>query len=88
MPPLATSSVVYLQDPSAEQAESHLAARWTGKGHGLSVSPRFHEVSVDMVVKMIGQIATIERQHGEDVALAVVEDLKRIWARPRLSLVQ
>jgi uncharacterized Zn finger protein len=41
-----------------------------------------------MVVKMIGQIATIERQHGEDVALAVVEDLKRIWAKPHLSLVQ
>ena len=88
MPPLATSSVVYLQDPSAEQAGSHLAPRWTGKSHGLSASPRFHEVSVDMVVKMIGQIATIERQHGEDVALAVVEDLKRIWAKPHLSLVQ
>jgi hypothetical protein len=88
MPPLASSSVVYLQDSSAEQAESLLAPHWTGKGHGLSASPRFHEVSVDMVVKMIGQIATIERQHGEDVALAVVEDLKRIWARPRLSLVQ
>jgi uncharacterized Zn finger protein len=41
-----------------------------------------------MVVKMIGQIATIERQHGEDVALAVVEDLKRVWAKPHLSLVQ
>ncbi|MCX8499528.1 MAG: hypothetical protein ORN25_09180 [Caulobacteraceae bacterium] len=88
MPPLATSSVVYLQDPSAEQAGSNLAARWTGKGYGLSALPRFHEVTVDMVVKMIGQIATIERQHGEDVALAVVEDLKRVWAKPRLSLVQ
>jgi hypothetical protein len=88
MPPLTTSCVVYLQDPSAEQAPSNLAARWTGKGHGLSASPRFHEVSVDMVVKMIGQIATIERQHGEDVALAVVEDLKRIWAKTHLRLVQ
>ena len=88
MPPLTTSCVVYLQDPSAEQAPSNLAARWTGKGHGLSASPRFHEVSVDMVVKMIGQISTIERQHGEDVALAVVEDLKRIWAKTHLRLVQ
>ena len=88
MPPLATSSVVYLQDVSNEQAGPHLAPRWTGKGHGLSASPRFHEVSVDMVIKMIGQIATIERQHGEDMALAVVEDLKRIWAKPNLSLVQ
>ena len=59
MPPLATPSVVYLQDPSAEQVGSHLAPRWTGKSHGLSASPRFHEVSVDRVVKMIGQIATI-----------------------------
>ena len=88
MPPLATSSVVYLQDVSNEQAGPHLTPCWTGKGHGLSASPRFHEVSVDMVIKMIGQIATIERQHGEDMALAVVEDLKRIWAKPNLSLVQ
>ena len=88
MLPLATSSVVHLPDPSVERADAHLAAGWTGKGHGLSVLPRFHEVTVDMVVKMIGQIAILERQHGEDVALAVVEDLKRIWARPRLCLVQ
>lgn len=88
MPPLATSSVVYLQDASAEQAQSHLSASWDTKGRGRSGVPRFHEVTVDLVVKMIGQIATIERQHGEDVALAVVEDLKRVWAKPRLSLVQ
>ena len=88
MPPLATSSVVYLQDASAEQAQSHAVARWDAKGYGLSGSPRFHEVTVNMVVRMIGQIATIERQHGEDVALAVVEDLKRLWAKPHLSLVQ
>ncbi len=88
MPPLATSSVVYLQDASAEQAQSQLSASWDPKGRGRSGAPRFHEVTVDLVVKMIGQIATIERQHGEDVALAVVEDLKRVWAKPRLSLVQ
>lgn len=88
MPPLATSSLVYLQDVSAEQAQSNLAIGWNGQGHGRSSSSRFYEMSVAMVVKMIGQIATIERQHGEDVALAVVEDLKRIWAKPHLSLVQ
>ena len=88
MPPLATSSLLFLQDASADQAQSNLAACWTAEGHNLSASPRFLEVSVDMVVKMIDQIATIERQHGEDVALAVVEDLKRIWAKPHLSLVQ
>ncbi len=88
MPPLATSSVLYLQNASADQAQSDLAMRWNGQCRERSDAPRFHEVSVDMVVKMIGQIATIERQHGEDVALAVVEDLKRIWAKPHLSLVQ
>lgn len=88
MPPLATSSVVYLQNASAQQAQSHAVACWDAKGHGQSGSPRFHEVTVNMVVRMIGQIATIERQHGEDVALAVVEDLKRLWAKPHLSLVQ
>jgi hypothetical protein len=88
MPPLATSSLLFLPDASADQAQSNLAACWTAEGHNLSASPRFLEVSVDMVVKMIDQIATIERQHGEDVALAVVEDLKRVWAKPHLSLVQ
>ncbi len=88
MPQLATSSVVYLEDASAHQAGSDLVAGWNGKGRESSGSPRFHEVGVDMVLKMIGQIASIERQHGEDVALAVVEDLKRIWAKPHLSLVQ
>jgi len=88
MPPLVTSSLLLLQDASADQARSNLAAPWTVEGHDQSASPRFLEVSVDMVVKMIGQIATVERRHGEDVALAVVEDLKRIWAKPHLSLVQ
>ena len=88
MPPLATSPVVYLQGASAEQAQAQLSASWEAKGRGRTGSPRFHAVTVDLVVKMIGQIATIERQHGEDVALAVVEDLKRLWAKPHLSLVQ
>jgi hypothetical protein len=88
MPPHATSSLVYLQDVSAQQAQSNLAIGWDGQGQGLSGSSRFYEMSVDMVVKIIGQIATIERQHGEDMALAVVENLKRIWAKPHLSLVQ
>jgi hypothetical protein len=30
---------------------------------------------------MIRQISAIERAHGEDVALAVVEDLKRVMAK-------
>lgn len=88
MPQTATSSVVYLEGPSTQQAVSDLVAGWNAKGRESSGAPRFHEVTVDMVVKMIGQIVTIERQHGEDVALAVVEDLKRVWARPHLSLVQ
>lgn len=48
----------------------------------------FHEVNLELMLNMIGQIVAIERQHGEDVALAVVEDLKRIVARPHLTLVQ
>jgi len=88
MPPLATASLVHLQDASAEQAQSDLALGWDEQGHRLLGLPRFYEVSVDMVIKIIGQIATIEQQHGEDMALAVVENLKRVWAKPHLSLVQ
>jgi hypothetical protein len=88
MPPIATSSGTDLQTWPIELAESNITSLWKGRTQDLPVAPRFHEVTVDMMIKIIGQIATIERNHGEDVALAVVEDLKRLWAKPHLSLVQ
>ena len=37
--------------------------------------------NVGLVIRMIRQISAIEKAHGEDVALAVVEDLKRVMAK-------
>lgn len=88
MPPIATSSGIDLQAWPIELTDTNITSLWGGHSHGQAAAPRFHEVTVDMMIKIVGQIATIERNHGEDVALAVVEDLKRLWAKPHLCLVQ
>ena len=88
MSPIATSSVINFQARATEQADLNFASLSQGRTQDRPIAPRFHEVTVDMMIKMVGQIASIERNHGEDVALAVVEDLKSIWAKPHLSLVQ
>lgn len=50
-------------------------ARFQTQGH----SP--DDGNLGLVIRMIRQISAIERAHGEDVALAVVEDLKRVMAK-------
>jgi len=85
---ITTSSEVDLQTLSTDLVDSRFPFQWQGRTQDRAIAPRFHEVTVDLVIKIVGQIASIERNHGEDVALAVVEDLKRLWAKPHLCLVQ